>query len=201
MLIDGTFFGWDGIGTVQFLIQETVILYKDSQFFIFRQIHTVDDVAPTFSFFLLAEVGDTAYTRIFIGVFSGNNFKIVKCHLQALHARVVGVPVIIHIVLVLIGSGDTQYHIFLLRFGEGYALAPETGDGDHYFQSVFGYIIFATCKCGMLCNSIDDDIVAMYFFKSDLPFAVTLLAAVSDLRKECGTFLESQFTGVLYCFR
>ena len=36
MLIDGAFFGWNGIGTVQFLIQETVILYKDPQFFVFR---------------------------------------------------------------------------------------------------------------------------------------------------------------------
>ena len=201
MLIDGAFFGWNGIGTVQFLIQETVILYKDPQFFIFRQIHTVDDVAPAFSLFLLAEVGDTAYTRIFVGVFSGNNFKIVKCHPQALHTRVIGVPVIIYVVLVLIRSGDTQYHIFLFWFGERYTLAPETGDGDHYFQSVFGYIIFATRDCSMLCNGIDDDIIAMYFFKGNFPFTVAFLTAVSNLREEGGTLFETQFAGILYRFR
>ena len=53
----------------------------------------------------------------------------------------------------------------------------------------------------MLCNGIDDDIVAVYFFKSDFPFAVAFLTAVSDLWKEGGTLFETQFAGILYCFR
>ena len=150
---------------------------------------------------MLAEVGDTAYTRIFVGIFSGNDLKIVKCHPQALHTRVIGVPVIIYVVLVLIRSGDTKYHIFLFWFGERYPLTPETGDGNHYFQSVFGYIIFTASDCSMLCNGIDDDIIAMYFFKGNFPFTVAFFTAVSNLWEEGGTLFETQFAGIFYRFR
>ena len=53
----------------------------------------------------------------------------------------------------------------------------------------------------MLCNGIDDDIIAMYFFKGNFPFTVAFLTAVSNLREEGGTLFETQFAGILYRFR
>ena len=116
--------------------------------------------------------------------------------LQALHARVVGVPVVIYIVLVFIGSGYPEQHILLSGFRERDSLAPETADGDHHFQTVVGDIFFVACYPRKLHDGIHDDVVAVYLFECDFPFVVALFSMDSHHRIEGGSAAESQFACV-----
>ena len=74
---------------------------------------------------------------------------------------------------------------------ERHPLAPEAADGYHYFQSVMGDVVQRTRKCGMLQNGINNHIVPVNLFKSNLPFAVALFSVAGDLREEGGSMVES----------
>ena len=93
---------------------------------------------------------------------------------EATHAGVVGIPVIVYVVSYSSGSGNSQNDVFLLGLRERHPLAPEAADGYHYFQSVMGDVVQRTRKRGMLQNGIDNHIVPVNLFKSNLPFAVAL---------------------------
>lgn len=173
---------------------------EDTAFRIFRQVHPFDNVPPAFTLFRIIQVGDAAYAGIFIGILPGNDFKETESGFEATHAGVVGIPVIVYVVFVFIGSGNSQNDVFLLRLRERHPLAPEAADGYHYFQSVMGDVVQRTRKRGMLQNGIDNHIVPVNLFKSNLPFAVALFSVAGDLREEGGSMVESQLTGILNGF-
>ena len=123
---------------MQNLVHIAVVLDEDTAFRIFRQVHPFDNVPPAFTLFRIIQVGDAAYAGIFIGILPGNDFKETESGFEATHAGVVGIPVIVYVVFVFIGSGNSQNDVFLLRLRERHPLAPEAADGYHYFQSVMG---------------------------------------------------------------
>lgn len=63
-----------------------------------------------------------------------------------------------------------------------------------------GDVVQRTRKRGMLQNGIDNHIVPVNLFKSNLPFAVALFSVAGDLREEGGSMVESQLTGILNGF-
>ena len=83
------------------------------------------------------------------------HFQKTEGHLEALYAGIVGVPVVVHIVLVFIRAGNSQNAIFLFGLGEGYPLAPEVADGNHYFQAILGDIFHITRQYCMLNDGIN----------------------------------------------
>ena len=128
ILVDGAFAGGNGIGALQNLVHIAVVLDEDTAFRIFRQVHPFDNVPPAFTLFRIIQVGDAAYTGIFIGILPGNDFKETESGFEATHAGVVGIPVIVYVVFVFIGSGNSQNDVFLLGLRERHPLAPEAAD-------------------------------------------------------------------------
>ena len=198
MLVDGAFFGRNVVCTFQYFIHIAVILDENTPFLVFRQIHVFDDVSPPGAFLPLVEIGDAADVGIFIRILLCHHFQKTEGHLEALYAGIVGVPVVVHIVFVFIRAGNPQYDIFLFGLGEGYPLAPETADGNHYFQAILGDIVHIARQSCMLNNGIDNDIVTVDFLEGYFPFAVAFLSIVGYLRKQRCTVLETQFAGVFY---
>ena len=130
----------------------------------------------------------------------GNDFEETEGTFEATHAGVVGIPVIVYVVFVFVGSGNSQDNVLLLGLRERHPLTPEAADGYHYFQSVLGDVVQCTRKRGMLQNGIDNHVVPVNLFKANLPFAVALLSVAGNLREEGGTMVESQLTGILNGF-
>lgn len=155
-----------------------------------------DDVSPPGTFLHLVEIGDAAYVGIFIWILLCHHFQKTEGHLEALYTGIVSVPVVVHIVFVFIRAGNPQYDIFLFGLGEGYPLAPETADGNHYFQAIFSDIVHIARQRCMLNDGIDNDIVTVDFLEGYFPLTVAFLSIVGYLRKQRCTVLETQFTGV-----
>ena len=98
--------------------------------------------------------------------------------------------------LIFLSAVQTLFFAFLFGLGEGYPLAPETADGNHYFQAIFSDIVHIARQCCMLNDGIDNDIVTVDFLEGYFPFTVAFLSIVGYLRKQRCTVLETQFTGV-----
>ena len=139
----------------------------------------------------MVEIGDAAYVGIFIRILLCHHFQKTEGHLEALYTGIVSVPVVVHIVFVFIRAGNPQYDIFLFGLGEGYPLAPEAADGNHYFQAIFGDIVHIARQYCMLNDGIDNDIVTMDFLEGYFPFTVAFLAVIGYLRKQRCTVLET----------
>ena len=118
------------------------------------------------------------------------DFKKAESGFETAHAGVVGVPVVVYVVLVFIGSGDSEDDVLLFGLRERYPLTPKTADGYHHFQSVTGNVVQCTCEGGVLKNGIDNYIVPVDFFKCDFPFAMAFFSIAGDLRKKGGAVAE-----------
>src|SRR5690606_10474459 len=90
----------------------------------------------------------------------------------------IGIPVIIDVVLIFVGAGNTQYHIFLFIGAPIHTLRPKTADRDQYLQTVVFYIFFVACVAYIVEDGIGDGSVTVNFFKSNLPFIVALFAKI-----------------------
>ena len=86
-----------------------------------------------------------------------------------------GIPVVVDVVLVLVGTRDAQHDIFLPRPGPRDALRPEARHGQQHLQPAVGQIRRVAGIADVVENRVGDGAVAVDLLEGDLPLVVALL--------------------------
>jgi len=112
------------------LVHESVLLQEDTQVIVYREVDVVDDLEPEVKLTL----GVKACTRkdgvVFYAAFAFEPRKRIDGVAQCPPCEGVGVPVVVDVVFVLIGTGDTEDDILVLLLRPVAAASPETRDRD-----------------------------------------------------------------------
>ena len=92
----------------------------------------------------------------------------------------VGIPVVVDIVFVFIGSGDAKDDILVLLLRPVASLGPEAREGYQHLQPVFSQVVLVSGMPYIVKDGIGDGSVTVYLLEGNLPLIVALFAVHGD---------------------
>ncbi len=200
VLVDGALTGGYVAHGEYILFQVALLLQENAAFFVVGKKHIPGNFLPARKFFLLTECRSARHVSI---LFRGFFLHVLQCLTgiaQAPGSNVVGVPVVVHVVLVLVGAGHAVYDVLLFGLRKMYALRPETGNAQQHFGAVPDEVVLFTCIAYVIVNGVGDCAVAVYLLEGDLPFVVAFLSVHGHHGVECRAAAEAEFFRVFYGF-
>ena len=179
-LVDGAIRRVEVFGQRLLLVQIAVLLEEDAQFAVLAEVHAVGDFEPPLRLGRLVETSLRADARVVRRpVFTHPRRRLGGiAHRPA--GDVGGIPVVVDVVLVLVGTRDAQHDIFLPRPGPRDALRPEARHGQQHLQPAVGQIRRVAGIADVVENRVGDGAVAVDLLEGDLPLVVALLAVDGD---------------------
>ena len=195
-LVDGAIRRIEVFGQRLLLVQIAVLLEEDAQFAVLAEVHAVGDFEPPLRLGRLVETSLRADARVVRRpVFTHPRRRLGGiAHRPA--GDVGGIPVVVDVVLVLVGTRDAQHDIFSPRPGPRDALRPEARHGQQHLQPAVGQIRRVAGIADVVENRVGDGAVAVDLLEGDLPLVVALLAVDGDHRVERRTVAEAQLRSV-----
>ena len=157
---------------MQIFVQKRIVLHENASLLVFRQIHLVADLLPLLRFI-------RSHVK-FCDLVSRNLFEALQRVAQCPLAQVVGIPVVIDVVLVLVGTGDAVEHITSLILGIMHSPCPEAGELHQRIDTILTQIAFVAGIVGVVIDGVGNGAVAVDLLKGNLPLVVTLHAGEGD---------------------
>ena len=168
VLVDGAFLLRDGGSRLQFLVQEGVVLHENAQLLILRVIHAGNHPAHPLHFLR----GAAQFAHALFAHPGGCLQEVF----QAPGSHAVGVPVVVHVVLVFVGAGYTVDHVLPGMIAVMHPPQPEPGNPQQHLDALVPQILLIAGVGGIVEDSIGYSGVAVDFLKGNLPLVVALHA-------------------------
>ena len=195
VLVDGALFRWKIRGHDLLLFEVTILLQPNTQGVIRWQ-------RDFFRLLLPIQGLGSVPTELDLGLFPQRRLLHANCldHLEGVKptipGQVIGVPIVIDIVFVFVGTRNPVHHPGLAHLGPMNPLRPETSNPYHHLQPTLPPIRTVTGVSNVLIDSIDHGPVAVNLLKGDLPFVVALFAVHSHHGEQGRPVFEPQFAGI-----
>ena len=165
----------------QYFIQKSILLQEDLTILMNRIMHLGDNTQP-FSTLFQRPIKILDRSIVLRLMFALQSFDTIISILQTPHRNVIGVPIIIDVILIFIGTCYTMHHILLLMLTPMHPLCPESSDTQKHFPTGFIDICFITSILGVVVNGISNGTISVNFLKGNFPFIMALFTVHRDHR-------------------
>ena len=172
-----------GIGGHQILVEEAILLQTNGTSLLLGQAHAFGNLHPRVTLFFGNVTLEAVRQR------SGVT--------QAPRCQVIGVPVVVDVVLVLIGSRHAKHDVGTAVLRPVHALRPKARHRHGHIHPFFPQIGIVSRVLGVVAERKNHGPIPVDLFEGDFPLVVAFFAIHGHHGIQCRTVLESQFLGIL----
>ena len=172
-----------GLGGHQILVKKAILLQPNSTSLLLWQAHAFGNLHPR--------------VTLFFGNITLEALDQRSGITQAPRCQVIGVPVVVDVVLVLIGSRHAKHDVGTTVLRPVHALRPKARHRHGHIHPFFSQVGVVSRVLGVIAEREDHGPIPMDFFEGDFPLVVAFLAIHGHHGIQRRSVLEAQFLGIL----